>query len=158
MERKLILLLGSNINPEIHIPRAIQSIKQISPIIASSSIWVTHPEGGEGGDYHNVALEIQTNIPFEVLKYSSLRGIELEQGRVRGEDKNAPRTIDVDIILDDGKVMDPKLWQYAFIAVPVSQLVPDYPTPITGQNLHDYANGLKKISWMVELPAYLQEE
>jgi 2-amino-4-hydroxy-6-hydroxymethyldihydropteridine diphosphokinase len=154
MARKVILLLGSNISPEIHIPQAVQAIHQVSPIIASSSPWVTHPVGGAGEDYHNLALVILTTIPHDTLKYSTFRSIELELGRVRTDDKNAPRTIDIDIIIDDGKVMDTKIWQYAFVAIPVSQVEPDYPTPIAGQSLREYADGLKKISWIVEHPAY----
>jgi len=154
MDRNVILLLGSNIFPEKNIPRAIQLLKQSLTILSSSSVWVTHPEGGGGNDYHNMALEIETDIPYDHLKYQLLRDIENQLGRIRVDDKNAPRTMDIDIILDDGIVMDSKIWQYAFIAVPVSQLRPDLVTLLPEQTLAELAETLKKTSWMVELPAY----
>ena len=45
--------------------------------------------------------------------------------RVRTEDKNASRTIDIDIILFDGVLLDPDLWQHVHRALPVSELLPD---------------------------------
>ena len=154
MSRNVILLLGSNILPEKNIARAIQLLKQSLPILSFSSVWKTHPEGGGGNDYHNIAVEIQTDLPYDQLRYEVLRDIENQLGRIRFDDKNAPRTMDIDVIVDDDKVMDTKIWQYAFIAVPVSQLRPDLVTPTSKQTLSEFAEKLKKTSWMVELPAY----
>jgi 2-amino-4-hydroxy-6-hydroxymethyldihydropteridine diphosphokinase len=154
MDRNVILLLGSNILPEINIPRAIQLLKQTLTILSSSSIWKTHPEGGVGNDYHNIALEIQTAQPYDHLKNQQLRDIENQLGRIRGVDKYAPRTMDIDIILDNEIIMDTKIWQYAFIAVPVSQLRPNLMMPSSAQTLSEFAENLKKTSWIVELPAY----
>jgi 7,8-dihydro-6-hydroxymethylpterin-pyrophosphokinase len=46
-------------------------------------------------------------------------------GRVRTEDKNASRPIDLDIILFDGDVIDPGIWQHVHMAVPVAELFPN---------------------------------
>ncbi len=154
MDRSVVLLLGSNIHPEENITRAIQLIKRKYPIVSFSSIWVSHPEGGEGNDFHNLAIEIQTDQPINDLKDRTLRSIETKLGRVRSEDKNAPRTMDIDIILNNDLVMDAKLWQYGFIAIPVSQIKPSIANPSTGETLDGFAKKLKRKSWMIELPAY----
>ena len=57
------------------------------------------------------------------------------------KDKNASRTIDFDIILFDGEVIDPALWQRAYCAVPVSELYPDYRAE-TGETLRKIADRL----------------
>lgn len=44
-------------------------------------------------------------------------------GRVRTEDKNADRTIDFDIVIFDGRVIDPLFWQYAYRVVPVADVI-----------------------------------
>jgi 7,8-dihydro-6-hydroxymethylpterin-pyrophosphokinase len=62
-------------------------------------------------------------------------------GRARPADKNAARTIDFDIILLDGQCLDPDLWQRVHIALPVSELFPDYPSE-TGETLRETARRL----------------
>lgn len=62
-------------------------------------------------------------------------------GRVRTSDKNAPRTIDLDIIFFDQNCLEPNLWHYAFRAVPVAQVLPDTPSE-AGESLKDAADRL----------------
>lgn len=154
MQRELVLLLGSNIEPQQNIIRAIEELKKHFSIAAVSSVWQSHPVGGLGGDYHNLAVAITTDKPVTEIKDVYIHPIEQELGRVRTDEKNAPRTIDIDVILDEENVIDAKLWRYAFIAIPVSQLKPGLVSPVHGQTLRDFADGLKKVSWLWELPAY----
>lgn len=72
------------------------------------------------------------------LKEQVLRPLETQMGRVRTEDKNAPRPIDLDMILFDGILLDPSLWQHVHRAVPVSEVFPDYPSE-TCESLKDVA-------------------
>ena len=46
-------------------------------------------------------------------------------GRVHTTDKNAPRPIDLDIILFDGLILDPTIWLFAHRAVPIAEIHPD---------------------------------
>jgi 7,8-dihydro-6-hydroxymethylpterin-pyrophosphokinase len=46
-------------------------------------------------------------------------------GRLRSADKNAMRSIDLDIILFDRRLLDPMLWHFAHRAVPVAEIQPD---------------------------------
>ncbi|MCJ7582541.1 MAG: hypothetical protein MUP98_18655 [Candidatus Aminicenantes bacterium] len=45
--------------------------------------------------------------------------------RICTADKNAPRPIDLDIILFDGLVLDLSLWLFAHRAVPMAEIRPD---------------------------------
>jgi 2-amino-4-hydroxy-6-hydroxymethyldihydropteridine diphosphokinase len=124
------LLLGSNIQPEKNLASAVQLLRRKAAILRISSVWETPSVGSTGPDFLNLALLITT--PLEQagdLKKKLLRPLEARLGRVRSADKNAPRPIDIDIILFDGRLLDPNLWRYAHRAVPVVELLPDYRSP-----------------------------
>lgn len=64
-------------------------------------------------------------------------------GRVRSEDKYAPRPIDLDIVLFENyigeiagsAIPDPDLLRFAHVAVPCAEAAPDWIHPLTGQTL-----------------------
>jgi 2-amino-4-hydroxy-6-hydroxymethyldihydropteridine diphosphokinase len=123
------ILLGSNINPEENINEAILRIMQECEWLQSSQIWETEAIGSDGPDFLNTAIVIETPLLKNELKYNVLRKIEKELGREREGNKYAPRTIDLDIILFDDKVIDQDLWQRSFIASPISDIYPDLRQP-----------------------------
>jgi 7,8-dihydro-6-hydroxymethylpterin-pyrophosphokinase len=45
-------------------------------------------------------------------------------GRVRGEEKNAPRTIDIDVVICGNQTLDNDIWEHAHAAVPVAEISP----------------------------------
>ena len=45
-------------------------------------------------------------------------------------DKNAPRTIDLDIVLFDEQPLNIEFWAYAFVVVPLAELIPDFVHPV----------------------------
>jgi len=86
-------------------------------------------------------LSVTTSLDAQELKEQVLRPLEAQMGRVRTEDKNASRPIDLDIILFDGALLDPTLWQHAHLAVPVAELYPGYQSE-EGDTLKDVATRL----------------
>jgi 2-amino-4-hydroxy-6-hydroxymethyldihydropteridine diphosphokinase len=132
------LLLGSNIEPEQNIPRAVVLLQEKLTILQVSSIWESASVDCCYPDFLNLAVLVSTPLDAAQLKEQVLRSLEAQMGRVRTEDKNASRPIDFDIILFDGALMDPALWQHAHRAVPVAELFPDYSSP-TGDSLKDVA-------------------
>jgi 2-amino-4-hydroxy-6-hydroxymethyldihydropteridine diphosphokinase len=152
MDREVILLIGSNIEPEKNIQKALVLLRARLTILNISSCWETHPVGGSGQNYLNISVIARTDIPYDPLRFQVLRKIETRLGRIRTEDKFAPRTMDIDVIVDNGEVVDEKLWDQAFIAVPVAQLCPDLVNPVDGQHLAVLAHKLTKKSWIIEHP------
>ena len=75
---------------------------------------------------------------------------EDELGRLRTEDKNAPRTIDLDIslfgdqvlALGDRHIPDPDILGFAHVARPLADLAPEVRHPETGQTLAQIAESL----------------
>lgn len=135
------LLLGSNIDAERNIPKAVKLLRECVNVIRASSTWESASVACCYPDYLNLALLVESPFDTEELKEQVLRPLEARMGRVRTEDKNASRPIDIDIILFDGQVLDPDLWQHVHRALPVSELFPNYASP-AGEALKDVATRL----------------
>jgi 2-amino-4-hydroxy-6-hydroxymethyldihydropteridine diphosphokinase len=138
-----ILLIGSNIEPEINILQALDLLAERARVIARSRIWETKAVGSNGPNFLNIAVHIETDLEPDEIKSTLIHPIENQLGRVRSEDKNMPRTMDIDTIFYDGQVIDENLWTKAFIALPVAELVPDLPHPATNQPLSEVSARLK---------------
>jgi 2-amino-4-hydroxy-6-hydroxymethyldihydropteridine diphosphokinase len=138
---QVCVLLGSNIEPEQNIPRAVVLLQEKLTIIQVSSVWESASVDRCYPDYLNIALSVSTSMDAKQLKEQVLRPLEAQMGRVRTEDKNASRPIDLDIILFDGTLLDPTLWQHAHLAVPVAEIFPGYQSE-AGDTLKDVATRL----------------
>jgi 2-amino-4-hydroxy-6-hydroxymethyldihydropteridine diphosphokinase len=132
------LLIGSNIEPEQNIPRAVDLLQEKLTVLKISSVWESASVDCCYPDYLNLAVLVSSPWDAPQLKRQILRPLESQMGRVRTADKNAPRPIDIDIILCEGILLDPTLWQYAHRAVPVAELFPDYHSK-DGDSLKDVA-------------------
>jgi len=144
--RKIALLLGSNIAPEANLRAAYQELSRRCRVLKTSQIWESPAVGGEGQDYLNMAvLILSEQDPFE-LKYEVLRPIETTLGRVRSADKFAARTIDIDVVAEAGQALDPGLGNYAYAAVPVSEILPELILPPSGEPLKTAAERLRRRS------------
>lgn len=148
--------LGSNLNaPQKQIESAILAIGKIlhTGIEEVSSFYCTKPMGYcHQPDFINAVLRIKTALsPWCLL--DELQKIEHAQGRVRGEEKNGPRTIDLDILLYDQVVMEeadltlphPRLLERAFVLVPLNELAPQLGLP-GGQTVENAFQALGKVS------------
>jgi 2-amino-4-hydroxy-6-hydroxymethyldihydropteridine diphosphokinase len=119
------ILLGSNILPERNLFRAIDLLQKSCTIKAISQVWETAAEGSDGPNFLNTAIKIYTSLKEQELKENVLQNIEKNLNRVRTNNKYAPRTIDLDIIIFDNRVLDPNLWERNFIALPMSEIIPE---------------------------------
>ena len=124
-QHQVCLLLGSNIQPERNLPLAIHKLQDQLTILRISSVWETPPVGSAGPCFLNAALLAQTPQDQKTLKIQILTPLEAKMGRVRSVDKNAPRPIDLDIILFDEMIIDTTIWLFAHRAVPVAEIQPD---------------------------------
>ena len=132
---QVCILLGSNILPEVHIPQAIAHLGQAMIITRIASVWETEAVGSEGPNFLNTALLGYSPLHADRIKTELLRPIEAELGRIRTSDKNAARTIDLDVVVFDRHPIDQGLWKYAYAAVPVAELLPEIRHPVTGISL-----------------------
>lgn len=123
---QVYLILGSNINPDWNIPQAVKrlSLQPGITLVGYSSIWKTRPVGTSSNDFYNLAAHISTPLSAADLKHNALRVIETELGRVRISDKYAARTIDLDIVIFNDEIIDPNLFKYDYLILPLSELLP----------------------------------
>lgn len=146
--RQVYIGLGSNIDPVKNLDGALEMLARHVIIDEVSQTWETPAVGSHGPNFLNSAARIRTQLPPELLKSLVLRRIERELGRVRTANKNAPRTIDLDVLVYEGQVLDPKIWVYAFLAVPLAELLPGLQNPDTGETLEQAANRLAGGTYM----------
>lgn len=141
----VLLALGSNIEPEANLRRAVERLGRRIALIAVSPVYETEAVGSEGPPFLNAALLAETALPPERLKFNVLRPLERSLGRVRVADPNAPRPIDVDICLfgdlvvdDPGRgvvIPDPGIYRYAHVARPLADLSSSWRHPVSGETL-----------------------
>lgn len=129
---RVVIAIGSNIRPEKYLPAAVAALSEVVRVLALSGVYETPPVGAPGTPaFLNMALLIETDLPAQRLREAVLRPIEEKLGRVRTNDPNAPRTIDLDLVLyeDQGRVwvLDEGLTRHAHVAVPVAEVAPDWP-------------------------------
>lgn len=156
--------VGSNIAPERNVPRALHLLSEKVSIRAISTFYRTAPLGRpQDPSFHNGVLRCESDLPPPVLKHSVLRKIERSLGRVRTEDRNAPRPIDLDILvyLPDAPSQaplafsDPDVLDREFLAIPLQEIAPHLVLPGIGLPITQVAEKLAG-RHMEPLPAYPQ--
>jgi len=128
--RRAFLGLGSNLGDrEANLSHA---VGRIPDVVKVSSIWETIPVGGpEQDNYLNLVVQLSTDRTGRQL-LSVCREREEDADRVRTE-RWGPRTLDVDVLWIDGEVIDdhdlsvphPRMFERAFVLMPLRELAPD---------------------------------
>jgi 2-amino-4-hydroxy-6-hydroxymethyldihydropteridine diphosphokinase len=149
------LSLGSNIQPETNLVRAIELLQNYGSIEKISSAWESESVGAEGPNYLNVCVLLITRLLQTELKKQALLPIERELGRKRTADKFAPRPIDIDIVVFDGRSCDDKYWEQAFVVVPLAEIYPEYQNPLKPETITRTATRLRQQLWMETRPEVL---
>ncbi|MBI5822614.1 MAG: 2-amino-4-hydroxy-6-hydroxymethyldihydropteridine diphosphokinase [Chloroflexi bacterium] len=133
------LSLGSNIDAEKNLPKAIELLGEVGKVAAVSSVWESESVGFDGPNFLNACVLFLTPLQPVELKEEIIRPIEAKLGRIRGSEKNAPRTIDIDIVLFDETPLNTEFWEYAFVIIPLAELIPDFVHPVGGEKLSRFA-------------------
>jgi 2-amino-4-hydroxy-6-hydroxymethyldihydropteridine diphosphokinase len=144
------LSLGSNIEPEIHLPAAVRELAAFGRLIAVSRAWESAAVDSKvpAQNFLNAAVLLETELSAEAICDEAAATIERRLGRVRDpQDKNAARTIDVDLSLFNDAILtishraipDPAILTRAFVAVPLAEVDPDYLHPLARRTLSDIA-------------------
>jgi len=122
---EVVIGVGSNIDPENNIKVAKQTIAQSHNLIKTSSFIETQPIGCDNqNNFLNGAFLIKTEMDTLTLK-SWLKNLEAKLGRVKTENKNGPRTIDLDIIVWNGEVVDNEVYEREFLLNSINELLPE---------------------------------
>lgn len=150
------ILLGSNIRPVENVEAAIGLLGKCCQLQKFSRVWETEAYGNlTAPNFLNLAVLVGTILSVDQLKYELLRPIESQLGRVRTDDKNASRTIDLDVVIYDGEIVDANLWKRAFMAIPLADLLPSLTHPENQNSLAQIAVWLKQETTAIPRPDIL---
>ncbi|MGZ5026152.1 MAG: 2-amino-4-hydroxy-6-hydroxymethyldihydropteridine diphosphokinase [Methylobacter sp.] len=135
--------LGSNLaNPAEQVKSARTAITQISGVkeLAFSSLYHSSPMGPQDQpDYVNAVMSVETGLPpIDLLR--CLQRIENEHGRVRKGERWGARTLDLDMLIYDDRLIDlpdlivphPGLAERAFVLYPLFEIAPQLIVPGKG--------------------------
>jgi len=137
------LCLGSNINPAENLRKAVDLLGKRTQLLALSTCWESAAVGSDGPNFLNIGALVAMSLDAIGLKEQVLAPIENDLGRVRSADKYAPRTMDIDIILFDGLVLDPEIWRRVYVALIFAEMIPGLKHPDSGETLAEIAQRLR---------------
>lgn len=134
--------VGSNIEPETVVPRAVASLRARFGTVACSPVYRSAAVGFDGDPFLNLVCRFATDLPVMNLD-RLLHGIETDHGRSRDAPRFAARTLDLDLLLygelrlNDGRLRLPRdeITQYAFVLRPLAELAPQLRHPSDGRTM-----------------------
>lgn len=161
MTERVYIGLGSNLaEPRQQLAAALKALQQVpgTTLAGVSPLYASDPLGPpDQPRYVNAVAALDTDLqPLALL--DALQTIELEQGRVRKDERWGPRTLDLDILLFGDRLIDePRLrvphyhmQARAFVLYPLADLAPSLLLP-DGRKLSDLLaacpfSGLERLS------------
>ena len=151
------LSLGSNIEPEKNLVQSIELLHKFGEIHKVSSAWESRSVGATGPNYLNACVSFISSLRPVKLKEQIIRPIEAQLGRKRGENKNLPRTIDIDIVLFDDQPYNDAYWTFAFVIIPLAEIYPNYHNPLLQESITKTAARLRQEMWIEARPEILSQ-
>jgi 2-amino-4-hydroxy-6-hydroxymethyldihydropteridine diphosphokinase len=136
------LSLGSNVDAITHLGAALAELRERFGEVVMSAVYRTRAVGFDGPDFHNAAAIIATDLEPQALN-TWLHELEDRHGRDRSGPRYGDRTLDIDIVLFEDRVLEgagnlriprPEL-KHAFVLRPLAEIAPDVVVPGSGQTL-----------------------
>jgi 2-amino-4-hydroxy-6-hydroxymethyldihydropteridine diphosphokinase len=126
--------IGANLgDAEASVKAAMAAIGalQRTQVTARSSLYRSEPVDAEGPDFVNAVVAVRTGLDAEQFLVA-LQRLEMQAGRERPF-PNAPRTLDLDLLMHGNSVMDtptltlphPRMRERAFVLKPLAEIAPD---------------------------------
>lgn len=127
-----IIGLGSNIDPQKNIANARKILSEQFALISESAFIQTKPVGyADQDDFINGAVLLTTKLDENGLK-QKLKAIEKHLGRTASQIKSGPRSIDLDILVFNGKIVDPDVYTRDFLQNSIRELLPAFTIKNSG--------------------------
>lgn len=146
--------IGSNIQPERFIVMALERLNQKLKISSVSNFYRTKAVGTALGqdDFINGMISVETELTARQLKFTVLREIEYELGRLKEMPKHAPRNMDLDLILFGSEIIaelnvpEADILNRPYVYVPLLDIAPDVIIPEFSKSLKELLSSKNKLS------------
>ena len=158
-QHTIFISVGSNVDKEKHTKAGLQGMYQAFGTLILSSVFESESVGFDGHNFYNLVVKANTNLSIsEVCRV--LKQIEQQNKRQRGEQKFAPRTLDLDLLLYDAVVITqpiilprPEVLYNAFVLWPLAEIAGDELHPLEQKSYRDlwqvYDKSQQKL-WAIE--------
>lgn len=154
----LLVALGANLGDprrQLREARAELEARFACKAGMASSIWCSAPLGCPPGspDFLNAVLAFPLTVaPSAPAALATLQGVERAFGRVEGALRNAPRTLDLDLILfgeleqsdPDCVLPHPRALQRRFVLEPAAEVLPELIWPGTTRSIAGWRDALRE--------------
>jgi 2-amino-4-hydroxy-6-hydroxymethyldihydropteridine diphosphokinase len=137
--RRCWISLGSNRAREASIRGGVQQLRAAFGALVLSPVYETEAEGFDGDPFLNLVAGVKTGLGVGEIR-AILRRIEAAHGRERGDERFAPRTLDLDLLtfgsevgeIDGYQVPRDEILRYAFVLGPLADVAPHELHPTAG--------------------------
>jgi 2-amino-4-hydroxy-6-hydroxymethyldihydropteridine diphosphokinase len=139
---KAYLSLGSNLDAQENIASAIRALRARFGEVRVSPVYRTAAVGFDGADFLNAAAVIDSDLDPLALD-GWLHALEDAHGRDRSGPRFGDRTLDIDLVLYDDRILDgpgslrlPRdELRHAFVLRPLAEIAPEAVEPRSGLTL-----------------------
>lgn len=134
---RVYISLGSNIEREANTRAGVAALRAHYGELKLSSVYESEAVGFAGGSFYNMVIALDTDeAPDTVVQV--LKDMETRHGREHGSRKFSSRTLDLDMLLYDGLVMQAsgvqvprdEILKHAFVLWPLAEVAPDLKHPL----------------------------
>lgn len=125
---RAVVAFGSNIAPEENIAAALDRLGRDHRVLSVSPILRTSPIGPVADQpvFHNGAALVATAVGRAAFT-AALKAIEVDLGRRPGGDRWGPRTMDLDLVVWDGRIVEDDVHRRDWLAASVVAVLGDLP-------------------------------
>lgn len=152
----ILIALGSNLSshagdPAATLRAALADLSRNGVTIVEVSRFYRTPAWPDPRDpeFVNAVAQITTELSPAAL-IARLHETETSFGRLRNE-RNAPRTLDLDILDYDGRVEEgppvlphPRIESRAFVLTPLQDVAPGWRHPVSGTSIQEFLSAISK--------------
>jgi 2-amino-4-hydroxy-6-hydroxymethyldihydropteridine diphosphokinase len=137
MVARIYISLGSNIEREAHTRAGIRALQQAFGELELSSVYESESVGFDGDAFYNMVIACDTDLEVHAAN-KVLADIEDANERDRSGPKFSSRTLDLDLLLYDDRVLSEngltlprdEILKNAFVLWPLAEIAPDLKHPV----------------------------
>lgn len=142
--RDVYVGVGSNVEAQANLRLALQELEKRFGALRRSTVYRNPAVNFEGDDFLNMVVGFETGKSIEAV-CAALARIEKKARRQRTAERNGPRTLDLDLLLFGGQVIDNAeftvphgdLMEFAFALRPLAELAGPVIHPTAGCSLSE---------------------